>query len=220
MATLMSAAPELSGDGVTSLPFPGEAVLETRASAEHQAHREVNEAPNADTAPKQHTAAYSNMNSQDHEASSSSAPKIKTAAASNVEMNSYTEALNGPKTRDDIPPQETKAPREPDRTFENANGHVTAVSAHLKSNGIPTDAVHGGNSSTYPVVLTNNDHAEPPAVSIKSDYFEDIWSPATKLKRRLADTKELIVCPGVYDGFSARIALSVGFDTMYMVWPR
>lgn len=42
-------------------------------------------------------------------------------------------------------------------------------------------------------------------------------SPATRLKRRLLDTKDLIVCPGVYDGLSARIALSVGCDAMYMV---
>ena len=42
-------------------------------------------------------------------------------------------------------------------------------------------------------------------------------SPATVLKHRLINTKDLIVCPGVYDGFSARIALSVGFDAMYMV---
>lgn len=27
----------------------------------------------------------------------------------------------------------------------------------------------------------------------------------------------MIVCPGVYDGFSARIALEVGFDALYMV---
>lgn len=42
-------------------------------------------------------------------------------------------------------------------------------------------------------------------------------SPATRLKRRLEDTKDLIVCPGVYDGLSARIALAVGCDAMYMV---
>ena len=30
----------------------------------------------------------------------------------------------------------------------------------------------------------------------------------------------MIVCPGVYDGFSARIALSVGCDAMYMVCLR
>ena len=42
-------------------------------------------------------------------------------------------------------------------------------------------------------------------------------APATVLKNRLENTKDLIVCPGVYDGFSARIALSVGFDALYMV---
>ena len=42
-------------------------------------------------------------------------------------------------------------------------------------------------------------------------------TPAAVLKNRLQNTKDLIVCPGVYDGFSARIALSVGFDALYMV---
>jgi 2-methylisocitrate lyase-like PEP mutase family enzyme len=40
-------------------------------------------------------------------------------------------------------------------------------------------------------------------------------SAATKLRRRL-EQPGIIVGPGVYDGFSARIALSVGFDTLYM----
>ena len=44
-------------------------------------------------------------------------------------------------------------------------------------------------------------------------------TPATVLKHRVQNTKDLIVCPGVYDGFSARIALSVGFDALYMVGP-
>ena len=46
---------------------------------------------------------------------------------------------------------------------------------------------------------------------------EELLLPATRLKRQLDTTKELIVCPGVYDGFSARIALQVGFDALYMV---
>lgn len=46
---------------------------------------------------------------------------------------------------------------------------------------------------------------------------DKVFLPSTILKRRLEDTKDLLVCPGVYDGFSARIALSVGFDAMYMV---
>ncbi|KAJ6168875.1 hypothetical protein N7497_001718 [Penicillium chrysogenum] len=39
---------------------------------------------------------------------------------------------------------------------------------------------------------------------------------ASKLRRMLKDTKDLIVCPGVYDGLSARIAMEVGFKGLYM----
>ncbi|KDN67544.1 hypothetical protein CSUB01_07387 [Colletotrichum sublineola] len=42
-------------------------------------------------------------------------------------------------------------------------------------------------------------------------------SAATKLRQRLSETDNLILLPGVYDGFSARIALEVGFDGLYMV---
>ena len=47
--------------------------------------------------------------------------------------------------------------------------------------------------------------------------IQEPMTGATKLKRKLEDTDELIVCPGVYDGLSARIALEVGFSAMYMV---
>ena len=40
---------------------------------------------------------------------------------------------------------------------------------------------------------------------------------ASKLRRQLRDTSELIVCPGVYDGLSARIAMELGFKALYMV---
>ncbi|KAH6986921.1 Pyruvate/Phosphoenolpyruvate kinase-like domain-containing protein [Ilyonectria destructans] len=40
-------------------------------------------------------------------------------------------------------------------------------------------------------------------------------SAATKL-RRLLETDDIVVAPGVYDGFSARIAHEVGFDCIYM----
>ncbi|KAL2869489.1 isocitrate lyase/PEP mutase family protein [Aspergillus lucknowensis] len=39
---------------------------------------------------------------------------------------------------------------------------------------------------------------------------------ATKLRRQLRESNELIVCPGVYDGLSARIAINLGFKAMYM----
>ncbi|KAM0717759.1 hypothetical protein Q7P37_006091 [Cladosporium fusiforme] len=41
--------------------------------------------------------------------------------------------------------------------------------------------------------------------------------PAEKLRRILQGNEGLLVCPGVYDGLSARIALDVGFDGLYMV---
>ena len=48
-------------------------------------------------------------------------------------------------------------------------------------------------------------------------YQQEFLSSATRLKKRIEETDELIVCPGVYDGFSARIALHVGFTALYMV---
>lgn len=42
-------------------------------------------------------------------------------------------------------------------------------------------------------------------------------SAATTLRRTLEDPNSFIVAPGVYDGFSARIALQTGFDALYMV---
>ncbi|KAI1102676.1 oxaloacetate Acetylhydrolase [Jackrogersella minutella] len=41
-------------------------------------------------------------------------------------------------------------------------------------------------------------------------------SGAKKLRKMLLETNELIVCPGVYDGLSARTAMELGFNAMYM----
>ena len=85
---------------------------------------------------------------------------------------------------------------------------------------IPPVAVNGDCNSNFtisPVPLTNGHQEKKIPMPSESAHFDDIWSPATRLKRRLEDTKDLIVCPGVFDGFSARIAISVGFDAMYMV---
>ncbi|KAL5348236.1 hypothetical protein ACLOAV_006717 [Pseudogymnoascus australis] len=39
---------------------------------------------------------------------------------------------------------------------------------------------------------------------------------STRLRNRIANHAKIIVCPGVYDGLSARIALSLGFEGLYM----
>ena len=99
--------------------------------------------------------------------------------------------------------------------------HEASVAESSEKNAIAStltsDAVSGDGDGTFthdPMPLTDDHQVDS---GYTSGTFDDIWSPATKLKRRLEDTKDLIVCPGVYDGFSARIALSVGFDAMYMV---
>ena len=86
---------------------------------------------------------------------------------------------------------------------------------------LTADAINGDCDGVFthtPVSLTkaNKKIVDAPARSVTPE--DDFSSPATRLRHRLVSTKDLIVCPGVYDGFSARIALSVGFDAMYMVW--
>ncbi|KAK5168967.1 uncharacterized protein LTR77_006276 [Saxophila tyrrhenica] len=39
---------------------------------------------------------------------------------------------------------------------------------------------------------------------------------AKKLRQLLKDPNNLVLCPGVYDGLTARLALSIGFDAIYM----
>lgn len=42
---------------------------------------------------------------------------------------------------------------------------------------------------------------------------------AAKLRAQLADKDNIIVCPGVQDGLSARVCLDEGFKNLYMVSP-
>lgn len=49
-------------------------------------------------------------------------------------------------------------------------------------------------------------------------HFEGRLTAATKLRRMIEDPNNMVMLPGVYDGFSARVALEVGgFDALYMV---
>lgn len=40
---------------------------------------------------------------------------------------------------------------------------------------------------------------------------------AARLRELLATPDKIVVCPGVHDGLTARMALNVGFDALYMV---
>ena len=41
---------------------------------------------------------------------------------------------------------------------------------------------------------------------------------AKRLRDLLKDPNNIVLCPGVFDGLTARLALDVGFDALYMVW--
>lgn len=41
-------------------------------------------------------------------------------------------------------------------------------------------------------------------------------SPAERLRAMLKEEDKIVVCPGVYDGLTARIALNTGFECLYM----
>jgi hypothetical protein len=63
-------------------------------------------------------------------------------------------------------------------------------------------------------------HLTPPRDLDDSSIYDEIEiiPPAsTRLRHMINHSEKIIVAPGVYDGLSARIALSVGFDAMYMV---
>jgi 2-methylisocitrate lyase-like PEP mutase family enzyme len=54
--------------------------------------------------------------------------------------------------------------------------------------------------------MATNGHTTPPLTAV------------AKLRALLAEKDRIIVCPGVYDGFTARIALQQKFDCLYMVY--
>lgn len=46
------------------------------------------------------------------------------------------------------------------------------------------------------------------------------FTGAARLRELLNDRSKIVVCPGVYDGLTARLALEAGFDALYMVSRR
>ena len=42
-------------------------------------------------------------------------------------------------------------------------------------------------------------------------------SPVQKLRAMLEEKDKIVVCPGIFDGLTARIALKAGFECLYMV---
>lgn len=67
----------------------------------------------------------------------------------------------------------------------------------------------------------SNGLATPPSdepATLIDPIQQSVFLPAsTRLRNMINKADRLIVCPGVYDGFSARIAMSLPFSALYMV---
>lgn len=63
----------------------------------------------------------------------------------------------------------------------------------------------------------NSEASPPPTPDLVADEEFRFLPGSTKLRRLLERSDRIIVCPGVFDGFSARVAMSVGFEGLYMV---
>ena len=123
---------------------------------------------------------------------------------SKAEPSAMDEApINGTNTE----PNKAEPPAVGDGLTESV--HTPSVEDHANSPIVPAPP----NIDQDAVATTHNVDQDAVATTPPTEFL----LPATSLKRRLERTKDLIVCPGVYDGFSARIALSVGFDALYMV---
>ncbi|KAI1516026.1 Carboxyphosphonoenolpyruvate mutase [Pyrenophora tritici-repentis] len=61
-----------------------------------------------------------------------------------------------------------------------------------------------------------NDTSSPPPKTNGTSTNNPNMTAVQKLRAMLADSDKFITCPGVYDGFTARIALQEGVDCLYM----
>ena len=114
----------------------------------------------------------------------------------------------------------TRTPETPPAT--RTNDHIPQSRARLDTSqaDLPQSTTQAkAASSTNGNISQTNGYQDHVATAPTTTYssLNTSLSPATRFKHRLRNTNELVVCPGVYDGLSARVAMAVGFPTMYMV---
>lgn len=72
-------------------------------------------------------------------------------------------------------------------------------------------------STTTWLKLNSNAPTQIKVEEVPSTSHDEPFTGAKKLRHLLKNTDELVVCPGVYDGLSARTAIELGFKSLYMV---
>lgn len=199
-----------------------ETAVSSAASGFIHARGEVNDTLSANAGTNKDTVTQVQMKGTGSETRAASKPSVGEAAIK-TDMNGVREAPTAPNVSEFLPLQNAESHRKPALHVDNTNDPVLTNKKPVIDNPSTADAVNGDGDGIFtptPIFRTNNQQEGTATAPIENGSRNDFCSPATKLKRRLEESKDLIVCPGVYDGFSARIALSVGFDAMYMASPR
>lgn len=106
--------------------------------------------------------------------------------------------------------------------FEPFKPSLTPITTEVDSEvSTETSSVCDGFIDSPPTGLVEKDTAVQSnkwlALNDVGPGISEPMSGAKKLRKMLFETDELIICPGVYDGLSARTAIELGFNAMYMV---
>ncbi|BDD58618.1 hypothetical protein MPDQ_004272 [Monascus purpureus] len=80
----------------------------------------------------------------------------------------------------------------------------------------PLSSLASSTSGTITITIDKDGGYEVNGIPREPIVSLNVHTGASKLRRYLRESNELIVCPGVYDGLSARIAMQVGFKGLYM----
>lgn len=105
---------------------------------------------------------------------------------------------------------------------------IKVVTSHLPGDMSDTPSPDGplyavpssrssSNSTTTWLKLNSNAPTHVKVAEIPDIAHDEPFTGAKKLRHLLENTDELVVCPGVYDGLSARTAIELGFKSLYMV---
>lgn len=81
---------------------------------------------------------------------------------------------------------------------------------------VPTSRSSSVSTTTW-LKLNSNAPTHIKVEEVPSTSHDEPFTGAKKLRHLLENTDELVVCPGVYDGLSARTAIELGFKSLYMV---
>lgn len=98
--------------------------------------------------------------------------------------------------------------------------HLPGDMSEIPSPDGPLFAVPSSRSSSISTTTWLKLNSAPTHIKVEevSAVAEDEpFTGAKKLRHLLENTDELVVCPGVYDGLSARTAIELGFKSLYMV---